>query len=454
MALFPLQRGVRLTPTGQQKLSTAVQQYYQGRNLRVNSQRIAHRADLPLDTTIGILYGQATTNHRTLKRFFRCFEVVLTRQDFQVMQPESESSPKKIPCAEPEPESTTACVGRDLLLQQLQRDLDGEVWVQGIVGVPGVGKATLGQQLCEHPLIQHGFPHIRKVDLSPMWVGMATIARQVLGEAIAKTQLETAGMEALIAAVVQKLQSQPMLLWLQNLPVAIATSDPFQQFLTALIASPTLCSRVLITTTTQVKFPLVPHLQVTELTDLSFEAIAQLYNRWGIPLDSDAQNRCLQTIHRTYHGHPLALKLIAGEIRSFPYFGNIPAYWQDHGYEYEITPQVTSSVSLSRPRQPDTVLWLHTLGDRVLQRLANHVPLAADLLELGAANLRPTPAHGWYFLLGELPTQQQIQTFDLLQDRLLIETVQTNNGLHYVVHPVLRRLITPLNIAPAKTEVA
>ncbi|NEO85121.1 MAG: ATP-binding protein [Spirulina sp. SIO3F2] len=436
---FFAKRGALLTPDGRQKLEAAVQSYYQDRTIRVNSQRIAQQAGLPLDTTIGILYGQNLTSKRTLKQFFAGFDVTLKRNDFQMVRPERE--PRFAAAEEDEP---LACVGREAVLAQINQQLQTECWLVVLSGSSGSGKTTLAQHLISQSALRDEFPLMITVELSQLWAGFAAIARQVLGEAIAHKTLEADGMSALAAAVVAKLQSQPILLWLQNLSPELAQTEPFTQFWSALLDSEALRSRLLITTT-QANFPPSDRLHTLELPGLSLDAIAQLYADWDITLDTEAQRDCLETIHQTYEGHPLALKLVAGEIRSFPYFGNLLAYWQDYGYELEITPTAESGESLARPIQQPIAPWLQTLGERILQRLAVHAPLAADLLQLGATNARPTPAYGWYFLMGEFSAQQQATTLKALEERLLVEPVSTAQGVRYGVHPVLRCIITTLN---------
>ncbi|MGB0561784.1 MAG: ATP-binding protein [Spirulinaceae cyanobacterium] len=439
-------RGALLTPTGRHKLEAAIQAYYQGRTVRVNSQRIAQQVALPLDTTIGILYGQNLNPKRTLKQFFQGFDIALDRQDFCLVRPEREPQ-----FAESEPTDPLDCVGREELLQRIGlrlRDPTDTIWVLVLSGPEGIGKTTVARQLFAQATLREEFPLTIAVDLSQLWASFATLARQVLGEAIARKILASEGMTPLINAVVAKLQSQPILLWLQNLSQELAQTEPFVQFWSALLASAELRSRLVITSP-RMLLPLHERLQTLDLSGLEFAAIATLYDHWGIHLEDDTQRDCLATIHQTYEGHPFALKLVAGEIRSFPYFGNIRAYWQDYGYEYEITPAAEPDTvfgeSLAQPRTQSLASWLRTLGDRTLQRLTTHAPLAADLLQLGATNVRPAPAYGWYFLMGEFAPRQQATTLKVLQDRLLVEAVTTPQGVQYAVHPVLRRILTERN---------
>lgn len=48
---------------------------------------------------------------------------------------------------------------------------------------------------------------------------------------------------------------------------------------------------------------------------------------------TDKESEYLQRIIQIYEGHPLALRIIAGEIRETPYHSDISAYWHDYGQE-------------------------------------------------------------------------------------------------------------------------
>ena len=50
----------------------------------------------------------------------------------------------------------------------------------------------------------------------------------------------------------------------------------------------------------------------------------------------NAQGRpYLERIGAAYEGHPLALRVIAGEIKNRPFTGNVIAYWNRYGNEVE-----------------------------------------------------------------------------------------------------------------------
>lgn len=442
LPLTPLKRGAILTDAGCQKLTVAIQAYYQGQNLRVNAQRIAQHTGLRADEIIGIRQQQWLAKRQTLKQLFQAFGLELKRSDCQRMRrlPEPRFAPMPA-------EQLPIALGREELVEQLaERLLSETTWAIALTGIAGIGKRTVAIALSQFPPLKAEYPLVIAVELSQVWAGMATIARQVLGEAIAKTVMAQSGMPGLIQELVMKLQSQPILLWLQQVPLPLLRTELFQHFWQLIMASPTLRSRLILTLETAEPLPNErDRCPVIHLEGLDDNAIAHLYEQWGIDLRDTAQQQALQTIHQAYQGHPLALKWIAGEIRSFPYYGNLWAYWQDYGYEYELTPATAAEPAKGRDLQD----WLFTLGDRTLQRLASYAPLAVDLLYLGAMNSRFTPAYGWQFLIGDVTPAQQVATLAELETRLLVETIETPQGNAYRVHPILRKIITDTKQATA-----
>ena len=62
----------------------------------------------------------------------------------------------------------------------------------------------------------------------------------------------------------------------------------------------------------------------------------ELFEKTGLEIDTDSPNKAyLERIGTAYEGHPLALRVIAGEIGSRPFYGNVVAYWNRHGSEIE-----------------------------------------------------------------------------------------------------------------------
>lgn len=62
----------------------------------------------------------------------------------------------------------------------------------------------------------------------------------------------------------------------------------------------------------------------------------ELFAKTDLNVTPDSASRSyLERIGKAYEGHPLALRVIAGEIRNRPFDGNVPVYWNKYGNEVE-----------------------------------------------------------------------------------------------------------------------
>ena len=62
----------------------------------------------------------------------------------------------------------------------------------------------------------------------------------------------------------------------------------------------------------------------------------ELFNKTGLDVrEASKAKPYLERIGNAYEGHPLALRVIAGEIKNKPFEGNVIAYWHKYGNEVE-----------------------------------------------------------------------------------------------------------------------
>jgi hypothetical protein len=432
-----------LTDSGSERLSQAIQSHYQAQNLRVNSRQIAQTARLPVETTINILYRQQGDDLKTIKTLFQAFDLRVQRDDVEVIRTEPSAG------TEVQQEPLPVGFGRAAILEVIKQQFREAAWVVAIAGMAGIGKTTLAQALIADPALREAYPLVLAVNVSQAALELVAIGRQVLGEALTHQAQQAGGAKALAAAIVAKLQSNPCLLWLDGFNGVPSTA--VQDLLDQLVNGDELRSRLILTAETPSL--LSPHHStVLTLDGLDLPTIVTLFPQWGVPLATESDRDCLRTIHSTYHGHPLALKIIAGEIRSSPYNGNIRAYWQDYGYEYEIA--VTPPDHASSPTPTRSLNdWVLTLLERASQRLAQQMPLAYELLCLGATNRQFASEQGWKFLIGELEPELQGMAIAALCDRFWLEQIAVNTVPHYRIPPLLRKIILKTTPPPHPHEV-
>ncbi|MDB9315148.1 ATP-binding protein [Spirulina sp. CS-785/01] len=449
----PNKKGGLLTPTGQQKIETAIGQTFAAENLRSSSAKIAQQAGIPVDVAIAILYRQRIADLKSLKTLFKTFGVRLRREDYDIVKPDELDSN---PPSEEETPLESLWKGREELIATCIQQLQGETWVLVLQGITGMGKTALAKQLLAQSELTQNFPLLLQVDFSQNLPQFPTVARQVLGEEITQKTLQDGGETALVEAVVAKLQSQPCLLLLDSGEELLGgerfASHSFEQFFAQLTQSENLRSRLILTSQTPLPLPPFKTHQLT-LPGLTKQTIEQLFQAWGIPLNSEADQQNFAEMVKISQGHPLTLKMIAGEIRTYPYYGNLRAYWQDYGYEYDL-PTPISNPSASSPEAPqkrDLSQWVNTTLDRACQRLYPLYPLAYELLCLGATHPHPAPAKGWYFLIGDFSLQDQEEALGELKKRFFLEEENLPQTVCYHLPKVLRRIILQ-NIPKVRPE--
>jgi hypothetical protein len=225
----------------------------------------------------------------------------------------------------------------------------------------------------------------------------------------------------------------------------------FAEFCDRIIKADTMPSRIILTS--QERPPAIAqgrylersHLQL--ISGLNEREALELFEIWDIKANSESERSHLQRIAHAYEGHPLSLRVIAGEIREPPFNHQVTAYWHEYGEEIA------------------AVEWLKNVADRMCQadklcldcysinlteqvkvriektcdRLQRSSKLAYLLLCRGANYRRAVERSAWLFAIAEYPPQEQMQAFQLLQRRCLLQEEYIGGKVFYRLHHLLRR---------------
>ncbi|NEQ99466.1 MAG: ATP-binding protein, partial [Cyanothece sp. SIO2G6] len=235
-------------------------------------------------------------------------------------------------------------VGREALVASLVARLQDNCRILSLVGITGIGKTALSIRLStEFPNQFQRFELVRFDDERP---DFRFVARVVLGSQATDPQLQSPELQA--DAVFTKLQEQPWFLVLDMVEELLERqADGSLQFrdrtfkilCDRLVKAETLPSRLIITSQDALpppaegRYPNRTH--TAKLSGLSQAESLQLFQLRDIIATSATDLNYLTRIIQVYEGHPLALQVIAGELRETPYDGKIPAYWHDYGAEIE-----------------------------------------------------------------------------------------------------------------------
>ncbi|NJL02376.1 MAG: ATP-binding protein [Spirulinaceae cyanobacterium SM2_1_0] len=430
-----------LTAAGCQRLQAAVEQDCARTSQRPSFDKIAARAQLSADVAIAILYQQAPARRSELQAFFSAFQLELTDGDYQAA--ELEAMPKSLPARDLDAD-LQQLQGRQALLADLAAALQSDCRLVIFTGMPGIGKSTLLWEL-QRRLAATQWRWVR-LDADQQPLSAIAFARAWLGDAAANACLGKAGEMARTALLAKAVEREAIGLAVDTAEQVLADTQPeasLQESVLKIARAEQPQARLAIAT---------PHLPAAwqvivaqpwarwiPLTGLSTAEAAALFQTWGLELTASTDQQCLATIVSVYQGNPLALKLIAGEIRAYPYGGNLRAYWHDCGAEYEL--EVDDDETTTAAARPNRTPWLRALVENALRRLERHDPLAYQLLCLGAVNPRPSAAAPWQFLIGDLPEARQQQAWQALRQRLWLEASPADQGSLYRVPSFVRRIV-------------
>lgn len=340
-------------------------------------------------------------------------------------------------------------VGRESLIAELKAKLNR---VLLIVGIAGIGKTALAERLFVELRNENYIakPLRANFDDRGSFTDFASFAAYLLeecGETI--TAEERRNQQYLQQRLIQQLRNQPYIVIVDSLEEILIGSetegwsefkdDAFVGFFHTLLTIPALQSRILITSqelpaqllTIADRYPNFWHFHA--LSGLTASEQLALFEQAGLEMQSEARSY-LARMGQAYEGHPLALRIIAGEMGSAPFYGNVNAYWQRYGSEIEEVEQAIAAAQDGKIQGAEDEWRLdrftRPLRRSVRSRLEKTFlrlktdTVAAYLLLCEASIYRCSVPEDWwlshleYWDYGEA---EQWAALDALRDRYLIE---------------------------------
>lgn len=355
-------------------------------------------------------------------------------------------------------------VGRINLVKNLKNLLQSSCRVLALTGITGIGKTALAENLV---MDLQPFPNLCRINLDHYekpseFASIAAYLLESWKQPVSEDDRRDS--QRLLNWLVTYLQQNSCLLLIDSLENVLQGnedtgwsefSDPlWVQFFQKLLSAEVCESKVVLTSQdfpAQLveiggKFPQLYHCSV--VGGLTVEEQLMLFQQMGLQVENPEFRGHLEHIGRAYEGHPLALRVIAGEILQTPFNGNVQIYWKQYGHEIDQVEQLRQQTEL---KGYDDSLKLakysRNLRQRVkqriektLQRLSREVPLAYVLLCLGAVYRRPVPEQFWLRSLQgrSLDENQQLAVLDALFDRYLAESVVIDRDLLIRQHNLIR----------------
>jgi hypothetical protein len=352
-------------------------------------------------------------------------------------------------------------VGRTELINELEYRLQQDCRVLSLVGITGIGKTSLAMRLTLEPSVALGFPEFYTVSIDRASSNFLVVARQLLGEQPALEEQLQKDPDSLVQAMVTKLLTHPCLLLLDMVEEILESDgegghqfiEPiFAQFFEQIIKAEQMPSRIILTSQDQP--PMIAEgrylwrSHTERLKGLEESEALELFESWDVRIQSDVDLENLKRMIHVYEGHPLALRVIAGEIRMPPYNGDVQAYWYDYGDEI-ITVERLKDAPEEKSRQDKPRLDRYSIGladlvkvriDRTFTRLYQTEPLACLMLCQAAVYRRAVERSAWLLMMSEYPHEAQASAFQSLQRRFLLEEEYTKHKVLYRLHSLIRRV--------------
>lgn len=329
-------------------------------------------------------------------------------------------------------------VGREQLISQLSEKLRGQCRVLVITGITGQGKTALAERLATVELrkywSQYKYINFDNGVLSQNFATAADDLLKQLGEDVTADERKDA--KRLLSSLVQKLRNNPYVVLMDSLEALLLgkvdddlARNEFQderwwEFFSRLLAGQNCQSRLIITSQdlpTQFCSCKYQGWAEQKLTGLNneveqFELFQKLFQQQGREVEPESEAAdYLMRIGQAYEGHPLVLKVIAGEILEQRFNGNVVAYWHRYRQEFEAIEPAIGHQQLQL-RVKDRVR-------KSLKRLLQDVPFAYTLLLRSSVYRRSVPEAFWLEMLWGLTEYEKAAALGTLESRYLAEPV-------------------------------
>ncbi|MEG4326094.1 phosphorylase, partial [Microcoleus sp. herbarium5] len=176
-----------------------------------------------------------------------------------------------------------------------------------------------------------------------------------------------------------------------------------------------------------------------------------LFGKIGLEVSLEATGRSyLERIGNAYEGHPLALRIIGGEIKDRPFHGNVLAYWKKYGNEVEEVEKAIAEGKEGKAAADDEWNLHHYTVElkthvrsrlkKTFERLKSDIKYAYILLCEASVYRCAVPEEFWLSHLEDWDRneKEQMAALNVLRDRYLVEEILDNNQYLLRQHNLIR----------------
>lgn len=365
-------------------------------------------------------------------------------------------------------------VGRESLIQDLSPRIRSACRLLILVGITGIGKTALGERLAVE--LSDWFEgdwskfHEENFENEQQSNDFASVAARWLekwGELI--TPEDRKDTQRLLYRLVRHLKENRYLVQLDSLENILQGNEEegwsdfkdewWVRFFESLLAADSCESCIILTSqdlpaqipTIGTRYQNFWYCQ--PLSGLEEPERLALFDKTGLDVGTESTGKpYLERIGRAYEGHPLALRVIAGEIRNQPFNGNVLAYWNQYGREVEeVEKAIEEAKTKGITASADDKFKLHRYTrslrrnvrvrlERTFNRLQKDVRYAYILLCEASVYRCPVPEDFWLSHLEDWDRDEDEQqmALDALRDRYLVEGVVEGDRCLLRQHNLIR----------------
>lgn len=419
-----------------------------------------------LDTADGyeLLYRRLTNQPRTRKPDVGKLRTLPPRERKQLFQDESQcTASESLPETQVRPLNFFALddrwVGRDNLIRELSDRIRSNCRLLILVGITGIGKTALSERLAvevadwfENDWSRY---HQENFDNEEQTSDFASVAARWLekwGELI--TPEDRKDTQRLLYRLVRHLRENRYLVQIDSLENILQGNEEegwsdfkdewWMRFFESLLAAESCQSCIILTSqdlpaqipTIGTRYQNFWYCQT--LSGLEEIERLALFDKTGLDVGIESAGKAyLERIGGAYEGHPLALRVIAGEIINQPFSGNVLAYWNQYGKEVEeVEKAIEEAKTKGKTASADDKFNLHRYTrdlrrnvrirlEKTFNRLEKDVRYAYILLCEASVYRCPVPQDFWLSHLEDWDRDEEEQqvALDALRDRFLVEEV-------------------------------
>ena len=368
-------------------------------------------------------------------------------------------------------------VGRKEVIEELSSNLQKKHRLLVLTGITGIGKTALGECLIERlaPWLNENWSQFKHENLdnekhSPAFIEIANQWLEQWGSPLSNQERHNP--EQVLEALINYLRDTRCLLMLDSLEWLLRGNEEegwadfldetWLSFFVGVLKAEKFESRIILTSQD------LPY-QIQEkggnyqtlwclhkLDGLQEEEQIQLFERMNLICAGETTNtkRLLCRIGKAYEGHPLALRVICGDILQKPYSGNVCAYWQEYGHEIQKVEEAQASsneseVKLEVEDKKYICLDRYTQNlrrnvqyrlKRTFKRLADDFYPAYLLICTSSVFRRPYPKKYWFNQVAIYKIDMQLaeSALNVLDDRYLIEKIIDEGSVKIRMHNLIR----------------